>query len=63
MLVQFMILIVNFIAYIIVNDSKSADSNMIFIALAVLLASMVFYSLIICMINIGLIFEIITWKK
>lgn len=58
-----MILIVNFIAYIIVNDSKSADSNMIFIALAVLLASMVFYSLIICMINIGLIFEIITWKK
>ena len=63
MLVQFMILIVNFIAYIIVNDSKSADSNMIFIALAVLLASMVFYSLIICMINIGLIFQIITWKK
>lgn len=58
-----MILIVNFIAYIIVNDSKSADSNMIFIALAVLLASMVFYSLIICMINIGLIFQIITWKK
>lgn len=58
-----MILIVNFIAYIIVSDSKSADSNMIFIALAVLLASMVFYSLIICMINIGLIFEIITWKK
>lgn len=62
-LVQFMILIVNFIAYIIVSDSKSSDSNMIFIALAVLLASMVFYALIICMINIGLIFEIITWKK
>ena len=58
-----MILIVNFIAYIIVSDSKSSDSNMIFIALAVLLASMVFYALIICMINIGLIFEIITWKK